>query len=183
MTDYISSLLARYQRELAERPLRTKALTSCGVAVLGEGIGVCIRRKQSCNPERLKEIMKKIAVIGMYGLLVTGPLFHWWYAKLETLTRNVPQKYKLIVKLLLDRVVFTPPFLVVTLMYRLAFEDSTFSEKVQSLKRIFLSVLLMNWKVWTVIQTINLTYVPLELRSIFGNVCACAWNTYLAVFA
>ncbi|CAE7604752.1 Pxmp2 [Symbiodinium microadriaticum] len=119
----------------------------------------------------------------MYGLLVIGPTFHWWYGKLEELTAELPERFRFIAKLLIDRIIFTPPFLVATLFYRKLFERSSMPEKVAELQRIFLSVLIVNWKVWTIVQGVNLTIVPIEYRALFGNVCALWWNIYLALFA
>jgi hypothetical protein len=89
----------------------------------------------------------RIAVIGMYGLLVIGPTFHWWYGKLEELSQKLPERFRFISKLLLDRVVFTPPFLVVTLLYRKLFENTPMTQKLAELKRIILPILIVNWKV------------------------------------
>ena len=102
----------------------------------------------------------RIVVIGMYGLLVIGPTFHWWYGKLEELTARLPERFRFIAKLLLDRLVFTPPFLVVTLLYRKLFEKSSTAEKIAELKRIFLGVLIVNWKV----------------RLLLGLLSECRWK-------
>ena len=45
---------------------------------------------------------------------------------------------------------------------------------------MYFSVLLANYKVWTVPQLINLTLVPVQYQVLFANLVAFFWNIYLA---
>ena len=175
-------MIRRYKRALAEKPYQTKMLTSAGTVIMGECIGDAIRvyrgRKVSDVP-----LAQRCGFYGLYGLLVVGPLFHWWYGYIQRLTASLTAEYKMIVTLLVDRLIFTPPFLFVTLFHRQLLNNSKMSEKYKEVMKIIMSALWVNWKVWTALVAFNITYIPLEYRSIFGNVFALAWNTYLSLIS
>lgn len=100
---------------------------------------------------------------------------------MQKLTASLSEEYRMLATLLIDRLVFTPPFLLFTLFYRQLLTNSNMSEKYKAVMKVIMSALWTNWKVWTALVAFNITYVPLEFRSIFGNVFALAWNTYLSL--
>ncbi len=47
LTDLVSSAVEIYARELKESPIRTKAITSCAIAMLGELIGTQLKPRKA----------------------------------------------------------------------------------------------------------------------------------------
>lgn len=181
----LTGCLEAYTTALKESPLLTKALTSCVIGLLGELIGTYIQERKK-NPSECKpliERIKRLAVFGVYGLAFTGPFFHWWYGYLEKTVNSwkLSPNISFLIKLALNQLAMTPPFLLFTLAYLQYFFTLDAARTVAAIKNTFVAVLLTNWKVWTVAQAINFKLVPLDYRVLFGNVVALWWNIFLSL--
>lgn len=212
------SLLTGYQSLLQERPLQTKAVTSCVISLLGELIGTYIKRRRTPIGQVPPTVdWRRMGIFGFYGFAVTGeraspwafrslalsfdspltfslsaphsmrapagPLFHWWYKTLETLVarRQLPPRISVALKILLDRLLLTPPFLLFSLGFLQYFQTLDAPQTVASVKNMYAVALWTNWRVWTPAQLINFAYVPLQYRVLFGNLVALWWNVHLSL--
>lgn len=91
-----------------------------------------------------------MAVFAGYGLVITGPFFHWWYGYLErgVSGMHLSSSYlSTLVKVAITQIVMTPPFLVFTLAYIKYFLSFDAHETVVMVKRTYAAALLTNWKV------------------------------------
>lgn len=192
------SILGNYQYLLRKYPLQTKALTSCFVSVLAEVIGTFIKSRKTNNNTTcttntslvsrlglgfVKDLnAKRMAIFGVYGLVITGPVFHWWYGFLEKVvgSRCSSQGLAVVCKLALNQLALTPPFLLLTLAYLQYFQTLSVTKTSQMIRNTYAAALFTNWKVWTAAQAINFTVVPLDYRVLFGNLVALWWNIYLS---
>lgn len=103
------------------------------------------------------------------SMVVTGPVTHYLYQFLEAV---VPRKSKFssIRKVILERLLFAPPYLL-ALFYTVArMEGKSHSESWSFIKSFFLSALLKNWIVWGVAQYVNMSYVPIKVNSKVKNI-------------
>jgi hypothetical protein len=150
---------------------------------------------------------KRLVTFGSLGGLLVGPVFHYWYAYLDQLSLKVTDmlfKYlnqqriteprdinqvrasvlKLLVKLGINQIMFTPPFVLCQLLFvqvfLATFNQSSYAAAVRNVKGIYAVTLLSNLKLWTPCQLFNFTYVPLEYSVLFGNFVAVWWNIYLS---
>ncbi|KAI1901019.1 hypothetical protein AGOR_G00055840 [Albula goreensis] len=115
----------------------------------------------------------------IYGLCVTGPLSHYFYQLIELLLpTTVP--YCMLKRLLLDRLIFAPAFLLLFFFIMNILEGRTFSAFQGKVRAGYWPALKMNWKVWTPFQFININYVPVQFRVLFANLVALFWYAYLA---
>ncbi|XP_073168357.1 peroxisomal membrane protein 2 isoform X3 [Lepidochelys kempii] len=95
--------------------------------------------------------------------LFTGPLSHYFYLYLEQLIpSNVP--FAMVKRLLLDRLVVAPPFLLLFFFVMNLLEGKDLSAFAEKIKSGYWVALKMNWKVWTPVQFINVNYVPMQLK-------------------
>ena len=118
------------------------------------------------------------------GLAITGPLFHWWYGSLEKIVNHYnieSNNAQVFTKIVLDRIVMTPPFLLFTLAYMQGLLTMKPKVAAENVKKAYPGALALNWKVWTVAQYINFQFVPLDYRVLFGNAVAFWWNCYLSL--
>lgn len=167
-----------YRESLRKTPLPTKAVTSMIIGLIGEMVSSYIKRKYKGVKSPFK--LTRFLVFAIYGLFVSGPTFHFWYAWLENMSLRFPEKLRIYAKVAIDRLLFTPPFLLFTmgfLQYLLSFNGS---QALEAVKKSYGIVLLTNWKVWTLVQYVNQGFVPLEYRVLFGNFVALWWNAYLS---
>lgn len=162
-------------------------------SIVGELIGSFIYnyRSKSSNVSRLEsgrkvwEIAHRVIVFGIYGLSFTGPFFHWWYRYLHQLVSSwsLSPQLTVIIKVLLNQLVVTPPFLLFTIGYLQFFLTFDRSKTIQTLKNSFVTALFVNWKVWTVAQAVNFGIVPIDYQVLFGNLVALWWNIYLSLIS
>lgn len=177
LADFVSSAVEAYSKELKDSPIRTKAITSCAISMLGELIGTYLKPRRPDgsrgntifidNSSYLNMYLigtrrvdlrvvietvsvRRMAVFAGYGLVITGPFFHWWYGTLERGVSGMgfTNSYlNTLVKVAITQIVMTPPFLVFTLAYIKYFLSFDAHETVVMVKRTYAAALLTNWKV------------------------------------
>ncbi|KAA0716729.1 Peroxisomal membrane protein 2 [Triplophysa tibetana] len=174
-------ILQQYLLLLKKYPILTKSVTSGILSSLGNLLSQAL---ESSKNSKEKSEMKKINVLGpvhfaIYGFVITGPLSHYFYHLLEVLfPTTVP--YCLVKRLLLERLIFAPAFLLLFYVVMNAFEGKTVGDLQKKLTTSYWSSLKMNWKVWTPFQFINISYIPVQFRVLFANIVALFWYAYLA---
>ncbi|CAH1801819.1 unnamed protein product [Owenia fusiformis] len=169
--------LKEYVRLLRERPVITKAITSGFITGLGQFLSQIITRE----PQRTGHFnWRALASFTTFGFAFSGPLIHYFYTFLD---QWVPPgtKYATIKKVLIDRFILAPPFLLMFFYVTAILDGQGHTVAAKKIQETFLPALLMNWRVWTVLQYINIKYVPREYRVLFGSAVALCWNIYLAI--
>ncbi|XP_073916991.1 peroxisomal membrane protein 2 isoform X2 [Castor canadensis] len=111
--------------------------------------------------------------------LVTGPLSHYFYLFME---HWIPPEVPLarVKRLLLDRFVFAPAFLLLFFLIMNLLEGKDANTSAAKIRRSFWPALRTNWQMWTPLQFINISYVPVQFRVLFANLAALFWYAYLA---
>ena len=161
--------------------MRTKSITSCTITILGEIIGSYVKCKLANKKFTID--LSRIKVFGLYGLLITGPVLHWWYGLLENIVRKLGYigHTKTFVKLLFDRLVFGPPFVLLTVIFIQFLQTLSIDKTIQYIKTNYLSVLRINESVWTIAQALNFEVIPIDFQVLFVNAISIGWNTYLSI--
>uniref|UniRef100_A0A2K5YSF8 Peroxisomal membrane protein 2 n=1 Tax=Mandrillus leucophaeus TaxID=9568 RepID=A0A2K5YSF8_MANLE len=139
---------------------------------------------QMIEKKRKKENSRSLDVGGplryaVYGFFFTGPLSHFFYLFME---HWIPPEVPLagLRRLLLDRLVFAPAFLMLFFLIMNFLEGKDASAFATKMRGGFWPALRMNWRVWTPVQFININYIPLKFRVLFANLAALFWYAYLA---
>lgn len=88
--------------------------------------------------------------------------------------------YKRFVEFLLERFTYAPFFTAVSLFFLSLFEGRQPEEALGNLKRLYLNILLTNWKYLTLPVFINFNFVPPMLRVLVANLIGFFWIIYLA---
>ncbi|XP_038074721.1 peroxisomal membrane protein 2-like [Patiria miniata] len=170
-------LLAEYLRLLRTYPIITKSLTSGAIS----SVSNIVAQKLS-GGWKAPIAWRNIGAFAATGIFYTGPITHYFYRWLEAL---VPGKDKVsqILKLIVDRLFIAPPFLLGYLYCIRRFEGKSHQTAVEFLKQAYWTVLKLNWKVWTIVQYVNINYVPLQYRVLFASSVAFIWSLYIAVLS
>lgn len=118
---------------------------------------------------------------GGVGLVVVGPALRKWYSTLDRLVSKdqsaVKRGFK---KMLLDQVVFAPPF-TLFLSYLVPFVNGEkHNQIVQNIRETYFSVLKHGLMLWPLAQTINFIVVPAQYQIIYVQLVALIWNAYLS---
>jgi len=173
----LSKALAEYVRLLQDRPVITKAITNAVVSGFGNIVAQIVAPDLS-NGGRLK--WRSIFAYSSFGFLVNGPLIHHFYVYLE---KVLPKSGKNagIKRLLFDRFVFAPPFLLLFLYYVSIVEGAGQVGAIKKIKETYWMILKLNWSVWSIIQYVNINHIPLKYRTLFGNACGLIWMVYISL--
>ncbi|XP_077996267.1 peroxisomal membrane protein 2-like [Glandiceps talaboti] len=174
---FVGKLIKTYLRHLRERPILTKAITSSVVSAIGD---IIAQRIITGSNSGIGINWRSVAANSIFGFVITGPMIHHFYILLDKLIPKTTP-YAGIKKVLFDRLVLAPPYLLLVFYIVNILDGKSHSEAVKKIKESFMTALIMNVKVWTVLQYININYVPMEYRVLFGNSVALGWNIYLAI--
>jgi len=171
MSDPVLLALDKYRELLRSRPILTKSVTSSAISGLGSVISQVLSGKE-ISPRALSSFI-------LFGGVATGPVCHFFYLYLD---KVVPPggPVRLALRIILDRVGFSPLFLFVSLYILGRLQGGGHHKVSQGIGQNYLPCLLANWKIWTIPQLINIGYVPAHYRVLFANMVALVWNVYLA---
>ncbi|GAA6109850.1 peroxisomal membrane protein 2 [Tachysurus ichikawai] len=176
----LTRLLQQYLHLLKKYPIITKSVTSAILSSLGNLLSQALESKKKLKEGQSRKEVDLYGPIrfALYGLVITGPLSHFFYQLLELLfPASAP--YSTLKRLLLERLVFAPAFLFLFFAVMNILEGKTNADLQDKLKARYWPALKMNWKVWTPFQFININYVPVQFRVLFANLIALFWNAYL----
>merc|ERR1712106_107095 len=167
----IQTLLGIYQKLLKGNPIITKSITSGIIACAGSSLSQYV----SQGAVSLK-VPRSFCI---FGTLVTGPVTHYLYITLDKLFPGTGLANS-ILKVLTDRLVFSPAFLFLTIYLLGRLQGLTHTEAMDTIKEKYVTSLFANWKIWTLPQVVNINLVAPQYRVLFANLVALVWNFYLA---
>ncbi|XP_020505406.2 peroxisomal membrane protein 2 [Labrus bergylta] len=174
-------LLQQYLFLLKKYPILTKSVTSGILSTLGNLLSQVLEaRKKAKNGAPVDEIDTAAATrYALYGLFITGPVSHYFYQLME-LWMPTTDPFCIVKRLLLDRLIFAPGFLLIFYFVMNILEAKGWGDFEKKMRASYWTALKMNWKVWTPFQFININFVPVEFRVLFANMVALFWYAYLA---
>ncbi|XP_003974957.1 peroxisomal membrane protein 2 [Takifugu rubripes] len=168
-------LLQQYLFLLKRYPIITKSVTSGILTALGNLLSQNLEARKKAGAID----GTGVARYAVYGLFITGPVSHCFYQLMEALIPTT-DPHCIIKRLLLDRLIFAPGFLLIFYFVMNILEFKGWEEFEKKLKGSFWTALKMNWKVWTPFQFVNINFVPVQFRVLFANMVALFWYAYLA---
>ncbi|KAL6427035.1 hypothetical protein ACFW04_009311 [Cataglyphis niger] len=162
----VYNLLGAYLQQLYVSPLKTKAITSCIIAALGNVVS------QKLSGRQLNQ--DSVLTFALFGLFFGGPLPHYFYTYVPLLVKHP------LGILLIERLLYTPCYLAFALYMLAIFEGNSHRVASIQMQKLYLPTLIANLKYLTLFQYINIKYVPPMLRVLMVNLVGFAWVVYLA---
>ncbi|XP_068559959.1 peroxisomal membrane protein 2-like [Cebidichthys violaceus] len=174
-------LLQQYLVLLKKYPILTKSVTSGILTALGNLLSQILEAKKKANNGALVDQIDPAgaARYAIYGLVITGPVSHYFYQLMEVWMPST-DPLCIVKRLLLDRLVFAPAFLLIFYFVMNILEAKGWRDFEKKMRGSYWTALKMNWKVWTPFQFININFVPVQFRVLFANMVALFWYAYLA---
>ncbi|XP_020706588.1 PXMP2/4 family protein 3 [Athalia rosae] len=166
-THIIYELVGAYFQNLYTNPLKTKALTSCCIATLGNFVSQKLRGVKYLNQDSL-------VAFALFGIIFGGSVPHYFYQHVHKITKHP------LGILLIERLVYTPLYQVLSLYMLARFEGKSHEASYAQLEKLYQPVLLANLKYLTLFQFINIKFVPPMLRVLVVNLIGFFWSIYLA---
>uniref|UniRef100_A0A7E4V166 Mitochondrial inner membrane protein Mpv17 n=1 Tax=Panagrellus redivivus TaxID=6233 RepID=A0A7E4V166_PANRE len=111
-----------------------------------------------------------------------APMSYKWFQIIE---RLVPSGRASALKtgikrMALDQILAAPVFTSVFLFNLNVLESRNFTNSLTKTATIFVPVITTNYKIWPLIQLINMSLIPLQYRVILVNFCGLFWNMYIS---
>lgn len=171
---FLSGVVKAYNEALTEHPVATKALTSLIGFFLGDVAA------QTLNSGVAFDVYRCVR-LSLYGVLLDGPIGHFFYKFLDTRIRPDDPKgaQAVITKTAIDQLLWAPAMTVVFLAFLTTLEGHP--EAIMSVVQAkLIPIYLANLGIWPLWHIINFRYVAPEQRVLFNNIVAVAWTTYLS---
>lgn len=185
---YIGNMrIDKIKKFTAQYPRFTMTISNC---ILG-GISDVIAQTATLQEDCCLDLTRVFRFVMFQGLM--APLVYNWLLLLEklfpftgtriklTLTNKVkciqPVWKQLLKRVFTDQLIFAPVGSLLFFIFMAYFEGIDISEKLQN---TYLKAVTSGWKVWPLVQLVNLYFVPLILRLPFISMVGIAWNSYLS---
>jgi len=178
----LNTLWDDYLEQLEKNPVVTKALTAAFTSVISDVLAQYLTGTP-LSALNYTSIRNQLLI----GLFIRGPFVHYWFIVLEEIFARLGYGSKkasnsmpvVLAKVFLDQATFSPAynlfyFYVIGLM-----EGRTLQYIHDKISREFLLVMMMNYKVWPLVNVLNFKYVPANLRVLFGNIVGIFWTAYV----
>lgn len=165
-------LLGAYLSSLYLNPIKTKSITAATIAMLGNFTSQRLSGAQSLDVQTL-------GAFGLFGLLFGGSVPHFFYEGLQRIV-NEESKFAPLYMLLIERLVFMPVYQFFSLYTLARFEMKSHSQALANVTRFYPPIVEANFKYLTLLQFMNLYFVPPMLRVLVANLIGFFWVIYLA---
>ena len=197
-----------YKTMLVKKPLLTKATTSAVIMAMSdvacqkietrmashivESRGPEANLQQGClryvncppeeaNPKELFEHdWKRTADVAITGFTYSGPISHTWYAILEAVVRIEHRLLGILVRLMLDIVIFSPVAVGGYFTWRALLNGEGLDGVALNLKVKWEKALYASWQFWPIANIVNFSFVPVQFRVLYNNMLSLLWSGYLS---
>ncbi len=96
-----------------------------------------------------------------YGFFVNGPFLHFLYSKFYSRFENTP--IGTIKKLLLSQSIVSYASIIIFYSIVPLIQGKTVGDSLEEIRTKSWQTMLMNWRLWPLVQLINFTLVPIKL--------------------
>lgn len=187
-----------YLQSCTNRPFLTKGLTAGFIAALGDFLAqqfeaASLAKVDSTTIPAIHLVLNLQRLLSFFlcGTLYTGPFVHVWYQGLAHMGRVVKSKLgannlqQLVSQVLVDQtvgvVLFFPLYIVVydLLEAILLGQLPSLGHAIAKCQTHIRQVILMQYRIFPIANTINFALVPEQLRALFSNSVSLFWNIYL----
>lgn len=155
-----------YDQQMVARPLTTKTWTSFVLSTLSTVIGQLLERRWAP-----REAVK-------FGLIYCPPYSHFWYIYLD---RWLGTGKHALLKTVLDQAIWQPLMLLKIFIFNGLWNGHSWPAVKESLNTGFRTAVLDGWKVWPLIQFVNMRYIPAVYQSSILDIICFFWDIYLSL--
>ena len=166
-----SSWWQRYSFQLREHPIRTKCHTSGVTTALGSIVGQLLAGGSFS--------WRKVLAFGAFGEFFTGPIIHYWTSwLLPTIMKSIGPN--VLVKTLIDRLLFHPPFQYFFLVFVSLLQGKvSMDTAMANTNVIFAGVIRKALIFWPPLMYIIFNKLPVPWQPVGSNLTAFVWSAYL----
>ena len=153
------------------------SISGCVEAIVGDLIGSVLFNKRRSPGVTLRRIVK----VGLYGGLFRGPILWIWHNILKDyispLFEGCTQSSRDIILFLIDRILYSPPFVFATVWLTQLLENGVTVD--ENTKKLYAFALMTNQQIWA-IGKIIMYQLNREAKIILYHILSIVWHIYLA---
>jgi len=172
-----------YSAVLAERPLRTKAITSATVYAIGDGISQIGGGADVSTIDRGRMLRSTLA-----GLLGHGPLSHLWYEHSESMFKALHWEgwmwngvdWSFVPKVAVDQTTWGPFWNNMYILMLGAMQLRKPKDIITEMKETTVPLIVSGLKLWPLAHCVTYGLIPLENRLLWVDMVEIVWVTVLA---
>ncbi|CAM9472825.1 unnamed protein product [Chrysoparadoxa australica] len=170
----------RYEDSATEFPIVTKALTSCVAYGIGDFVAQCFQGNKLDTID-----LKRSARSAAAGLMVHGPLCHFWIMWMQANLDFNGAWWNFIPKVIADQTVYSvflnAAYTTVVIGLKLDKSPKEIFEEVRSTAWPALS---SSWRFWPLIHCVSFNnIIPVEVKLLFIDMMEIIWVTILSTVA
>ena len=125
--------------------------------------------------------VKRMLRFTVLGSCIVGPMIRSWLLILEKMFGPTLTLKKNLQKVALDQFAFAPFNQIIMLSSVGIMQGLNSLELIkQKLKNELPTVMFTGWKIWPIVNFVNFSYVPFQLRPLVISIVALFWFTFLA---
>ncbi|CAK9293504.1 unnamed protein product [Gordionus sp. m RMFG-2023] len=146
---------------------------------VGDTLAQSIERYQMETPYKGYSYERTLILAG-FGAFNAGPLMKIWYKFLDKsfgTETNFKSGFK---KMAMDQILFAPIFLLDFLVMTEIIKHRSFTTVNEKIEKDYYDIMVTNYKIWPIVQLVNMSLVPLNYRILVINIVAVMFNTYLS---
>jgi len=189
------NIFSLYLALLDKFPIRTKSITSGVVTALGDMLSQYIEHsvliKTTGGFKLFSMNWPRLWSFTVVGTFFVGPFVHYIYELLWAIGRFLESNYKFnknaskLIQVLFDQTVGVALFFP-TYFYIFEGVEAIVCKRIPSwhgvtekLREELYGVILMNYRLWPLVNYLNFTFTPENLRVFVSNLVSVFWNAYL----
>ncbi|KAI8077738.1 uncharacterized protein BX664DRAFT_343373 [Halteromyces radiatus] len=171
----MQSLIQRYQSNLMERPIRTFAIQSGIMQLIGDGITqqVIEKRGKDHDPWRSARMLT-------YGACIGGPVVGTWFGFVNRFITIKHWFGAALARTALDQIMFTPVILSCFMGGISILERRSLNEIKEKFETSYFKGLMNAYRFWPFANLFVFSMVPLMYRPLVNGTFAIGWNSYLS---
>ena len=179
-----------YKRAVTVHPITVKAILTGNTYVLGDMIAQVIQLRQAMAVAGERELSHKsthpvllmdpwrYVRSGVVGLVVLGPLAHYYYDFVASFLSSWPWPFKV----LLDQTVYLAFYNTIYYVLLGMLAGRSLASVWSSYCSQFWALLMAGWKLWPAIGIITYNFVPTEHRVLFVDAVEVIYSAVLSWF-
>ena len=172
-----STMFRWYSKMLSEKPLTTRMATWGFLFGLGDLICQGIEQQEK---EELMIDKRRLTRFSFFGWFLAAPVLNYQYARILPMISPKTTPSAILTKLSFDQIIFTPVYISYIFIILALLEGKRIEDGVDSVKNKMRPTMIQCWKVWPLVQLINLSLIPVKYNLLVINIVQVWWNAYLS---
>ena len=124
--------------------------------------------------------LKRLGRFSFFGCFMAAPVLNFHYGTILQWVSTKTTPLAILLKVTVDQTLFAPFFLTYVFITLPLMEGKTLEDGKKSVKEKMWPSLLVNWKIWPLVQFLNFSLIPVRYHLLVVNSVAVWWNAYIS---